>query len=301
MSEKDGVQDISIKLVKEELVINNYLPKAISLGSTLTYIIIAENASNETVDATLKEVLDVKLIYDSTKTETGSAQCVGQEITWNIGTLTAGAKCLLEVKVVPREVGDVSNTTTMSGVIGTEVIENSIIVTSKIIDMASKVDNIDANVTVIDTNVDLLIEKVDGTKPSAIKDIKDMLAKITPMGTYVLLTGIVVKDFSANSLVAAIDNTTESPVQIEIAVIDYTKPGAIPRIKTVSIEAHSSKSYVLGDAPLQYEVVFIGIKDGVYAWTSSRTNDVFDSINLSSFVASNTFRYSELAMMRMVN
>lgn len=295
----DGVGYRSIERTIENIVYNIYVPKEIILGTEFTYVISIYNRSKDktVVKVDLREHLDKNFIFDSVVSSSGNVIFRDGIIFWSITDIKPETMNNIIIKVMPMKLGEMTNENWVTEWI--EVYWGSGYITPvnlTVVDFSEELDNINSKFNIVDQNVDLLIEKFDGIKPSLIKDIKDEVETIMPLNGYKLTTGIVIKDFIANSLVVEIENRTSLPLDIKVCLVDYTKIPAKNIYKVLTIKGNSHKSYVLGEAPLEYEVIFEGIVEGVYAWTATRTNESFDSLSLSKFVASNTFSHDQLVV-----
>lgn len=129
-----------------------------------------------------------------------------------------------------------------------------------------------------------------------IREIEARLDQLIPNGNGVLTTGPVVKDVTAGSLVVKVLNNTDETQTVVVNVYDLTQcPKALYEEVDLELDPQCAESEIINDVlPVQYEVEFVGMVPGVYAWTATRTQAGPAPLTASNFIAANTFRHAEL-------
>lgn len=138
-----------------------------------------------------------------------------------------------------------------------------------------------------------------GTVSEKVDAILKKVDTIVNPDYYKLRTGIVMREYSAKSIVVTVENTTNVSAIIRVILVDHTNQSSVEVCrKDITLPANRRKTFVLGEPSLRYEVIFNDMREGLYAWTATRTNGVFDSLNVNGFIASNTFRHNDFIMVK---
>lgn len=131
-----------------------------------------------------------------------------------------------------------------------------------------------------------------------IREIEEKLDRLVPpSGDGVLTTGPVVADNTASSLVVKVENVTNATITVVVTVFDIgtcPNPRTVFATTTLTIQAKCARSFIFDKPPLEYEVQFSGPAGSFTAWTATRTQGRAAPLTASVFIASNTFRHSEL-------
>ncbi|MCA1009185.1 DUF1565 domain-containing protein [Halobacillus halophilus] len=108
-------------------------------------------------------------------------------------------------------------------------------------------------------------------------------------------TGPLVADRLAQSLIVEVLNSTLEEQSVMVTVYDTSvSPKQPVASQTFNLEADCSDFIIFPDPPTQYEVMFTASSDGVYGFTSTRTQVQSAAISLTNLLAPNEMSHGNL-------